>query len=78
MPGYSYAHDKHYQWVEQCTKTICSPLGKEVANVLGFVGNGLYNSPIRVEKLTGLTIMIFVSFGLVALLTGTTSSCQRC
>ena len=50
MPGYSYAHDNHYQWVEQCTKTTCSPLGKEVANVLGFVGNGLYNSPIKVAK----------------------------
>ena len=50
MPGNSYAHDNHFQWLELTTKKHCSPLGKEVANVLGFVGNGLYNAPIEVKK----------------------------
>lgn len=46
----SYAHNKHYEWVESALKVKCSPLGKEVANILGYVGCGIYNAPINPEK----------------------------
>lgn len=42
-----YAHDEHYQWIERNTKTACSPLGRTVANIIGFVGCGIYNAPIN-------------------------------
>lgn len=50
-----YAHDDHWKWIEERLRyadrsTVISPLGKEVANVLGYVGNGIYNAPIKPLK----------------------------
>ena len=47
-----YAHNTHWEWVQRQpkVKVPMSDLGKAVANVLGFVGRGLYNAPINVEK----------------------------
>jgi hypothetical protein len=47
----SYAHNNHYEWVESAYKLKCSPLGKEVANILGYVGRGIYNAPINTSKI---------------------------
>lgn len=30
----SYAHNKHFEWIESAHKVKCSDLGKEVANIL--------------------------------------------
>jgi hypothetical protein len=46
----SYAHNDHYKWIESCYDLKCSPLGKEVANILGYVGGGIYNAPFATEK----------------------------
>ena len=43
----SYAHDKHYEWIELAYKVKCSDLGKQVANILGYVGQGIYNAPFK-------------------------------
>ena len=41
-----YARMNHAGWIEQATGQKCSPLGREVANLLGFVGGGIYNAPV--------------------------------
>lgn len=46
----SYAHNNHYKWIESNENVKCSELGKEVANILGFVGGGIYNAPISYHK----------------------------
>ncbi len=46
-----YAHNEHHLWIERNTKQTCSPLGREVANVLGYVGGGIYNAPIKPHKI---------------------------
>jgi hypothetical protein len=46
----SYAHDKHYECIERAYKVKCSDLGKQVANILGYVGRGIYNAPFKAEK----------------------------
>ena len=46
----SYANFDHARLVERNTKQEMSDLGKAVANVLGMVGSGIYNSPINVSK----------------------------
>ena len=46
----SYAHDNHHEWVERNCGVKCSELGKNVANILGYIGCGIYNAPINVEK----------------------------
>lgn len=46
----SYANDNHWQWVERNTKKPMSDIGKAVANVLGYVGRGIYNAPINVQR----------------------------
>lgn len=46
----SYAHDDHYEWIESAYKVKCSPLGKEVANILGYVGRGIYNAPFKTKR----------------------------
>jgi hypothetical protein len=51
MGRMSYAHNDHYKWIESNYGVKCSDLGKEVANILGFVGGGIYNAPIRTEKI---------------------------
>lgn len=45
-----YAHEQHYEWIERNTKQTCSPLGREVANILGYAGGGIYNAPIVPQK----------------------------
>ena len=45
-----YAHEEHYQWVESNNKIKCSELGKTVANIIGFVGGGIYNCPVNHRK----------------------------
>ena len=40
----SYAHDKHYEWIESAYNVKCSDLGKQVANILGYVGLGIYQA----------------------------------
>lgn len=42
-----YAHNDHHHWVARHTKQTLSPLGIEVANLLGYVGGGIYNAPIN-------------------------------
>ncbi len=46
----SYANNDHWKWVESSYKIKCSDLGKEVANILGFVGRGIYNAPFNTKK----------------------------
>lgn len=47
----SYAHNDHWEWVESNYPGVkCSELGKQVANILGFVGRGIYNAPINAKK----------------------------
>ena len=46
----SYAHNDHYKWIENVYKLKCSDLGKEVANTLGYVFRGIYNTPINHKK----------------------------
>jgi hypothetical protein len=45
-----YANNDHYKWIEEMCKTKCSPLGMQVANILGYCCNGIYNTPILYEK----------------------------
>ena len=47
----SYAHFEHYQWIERACNVKCSNLGIKVANILGYVGNGIYNAPINYRKI---------------------------
>lgn len=47
----SYAHNNHYKWIEDSLEIKCSELGKDVANILGFVGKGIYNCPINHKKI---------------------------
>lgn len=47
-----YAHNDHYKWLLKKDGKLSSgrdisELGKTVANLLGFVGRGLYNCPIK-------------------------------
>lgn len=49
----SYAHNDHYKWIETNESVKCSELGKEVANILGFVGEGSIS-----ERLPTLETMI--------------------
>ena len=46
----SYAHNSHFEWVESAYKIKCSDLGRQVANILGYVGRGIYNAPFKTEK----------------------------
>ena len=46
----NYANFDHAHWVEKSTKTKLSPLGAVVANILGYVGHGIYNAPLDVCK----------------------------
>jgi hypothetical protein len=46
----SYAHDDHWEWIESAHGVKCSDLGKHVANILGYVGRGIYNAPFNTEK----------------------------
>lgn len=46
----SYVNNEHYLWIESNCKVKCSPLGKTVANILGYVGGGIYNAPINSHK----------------------------
>jgi len=45
-----YAHNNHAAWLERSYGVKCSPLGSEVANVLGYIGNGLYNAPVKLAR----------------------------
>jgi len=45
-----YAHNNHYKWIEKNYNIKCSKLGKEIANIIGFVGQGIYNCPINHKK----------------------------
>jgi hypothetical protein len=45
-----YAHNNHWQWVEGATGQEMSELGKNVANIIGFVGGGIYNAPIKAQS----------------------------
>ena len=48
----SYAGDYHWEWLKrQKIDHVCSELGREVANILGYVGCGLYNAPINIHKI---------------------------
>ncbi len=47
----SYAHNNHYEWIEKCYNLKCSELGKEVANIIGWVGRGIYNAPCDTKKI---------------------------
>ena len=47
----SYAYNGHYKWLETQIEQSCSELGREVANILGYVGGGLYNAPICIDKI---------------------------
>ena len=46
-----YAHENHYRWIENTYKIKCSPLGKTIANIIGYVADGIYNAPIKPEKI---------------------------
>jgi len=50
MISHPYAHESHYMWVESRCKIACSPFGRKIANIIGYVGNGIYNAPIKPEK----------------------------
>jgi hypothetical protein len=45
-----YAHHNHGNWLRKNLHINPSPLGATVANILGYVGGGLYNSPIDLKK----------------------------
>lgn len=47
-----YANFDHAEWLEKNLVRQISPLGKKVANILGYVGGGLYNCPIDIEKIS--------------------------
>ena len=47
-----YANNDHWEWVQALDKTNpMSELGKTVANILGYVGCGIYNCPISHERI---------------------------
>lgn len=46
----SYAHNDHYKWIESNYNLKCSVIGKEVANILGYVGSGIYNASFDTKK----------------------------
>ena len=46
-----YAHTGHSNWLKGHLKINLSPLGAKVANLLGYVGGGLYNCPIDLKKI---------------------------
>lgn len=47
-----YANNDHWEWVARLRKDIeMSSLGKEVANIIGYVGYGIYNAPIDYKKI---------------------------
>jgi hypothetical protein len=48
---HEYAHKKHAKYVEDVTGKKISDLGKKVANILGYVGGGIYNCPIDITKI---------------------------
>jgi hypothetical protein len=48
---HEYAHDNHAKWLSELLKIAPSELGEKVANVLGYVGGGLYNCPIDINKI---------------------------
>lgn len=45
-----YAHRRHENWLRDRLKVNLSPLGATVANILGYVGGGLYNCPVDIKK----------------------------
>ena len=45
-----YAHKEHGQWLAEHLNITPSPLGIAVANILGYVGGGLYNCPINLKN----------------------------
>ena len=47
-----YANNDHWEWVQALQKDKpMSELGKTVANILGYVGYGIYNCPINYKKI---------------------------
>ncbi len=47
-----YAHNDHWEWVQALNKDKpMSELGKKVANILGYVGYGIYNCPISHRRI---------------------------
>lgn len=48
----SYAYMDHAGWVEKNLRPPqeMSPLGKRVANIIGYAGGGIYNCPVNVNK----------------------------
>ncbi len=47
-----YAHNDHWEWVQTLQKDKpMSELGKTVANILGYVGCGMYNCPISHKRI---------------------------
>lgn len=47
-----YAHNDHWEWVQALQKDKpMSELGKTVANILGYVGYGIYNCPISHRRI---------------------------
>ena len=48
---HEYAHLNHAKWLEGHLRGVTiSPIGKKVANLLGYVGGGLYNCPVKLNK----------------------------
>jgi len=45
-----YAHNNHAAWLSGHLKIKPSPLGAKIANILGYVGGGLYNCPVDLRK----------------------------
>ncbi len=50
MTSKSYAQMDHAHWVHKATRQVLSPLGAQVANILGFAFGGIYNAPINHSK----------------------------
>jgi hypothetical protein len=48
---HEYAHQNHAKWLSEQLKITPSTLGEKVANVLGYVGGGLYSCPIDINKI---------------------------
>ncbi len=47
-----YANNYHWEWVQALNKDEpMSKLGKTVANILGYVGYGIYNCPISHRRI---------------------------
>ena len=45
-----YAHNNHGNWLRKQLNIVPSPIGIKVANLLGYVGGGLYNCPIDLKE----------------------------